>query len=592
MFQLTPDQAEAVAQLQRQRDAQGVAQAMAQAWPEVAERLQARWPAFVVAAAERGHQLGLADVAHWSRYVSLCCLWGVGFEAKPGFEWAHDIVADGRRAAGLQVHQLVTQSRQALAAQAAAAQAAGAAAAAPAPLTPAAFDKALAQLDTALAGWVSGRGLFTDVGLPPPPKACDLASVTVGWREPPGLMAYRVADGVASRQALPSWAPAAQVLTVPPDEPIQQAIISHAAGRGAQARLNLAVQALASCGDSTHPEVQHITPDGRSSWHGRDAALLSLALLAPADEAPDPQAGPAGIGHALPAPVHKVNVDSCGVRDAGAPFHQVSLAVQVHAATQWLTEVRHAALAPHQHPADGQPPAADAPSLCRLEADGVAQAVPSWQRNWRTLPARTRTGVEKLFNAWSRAMTGGVPRLEGELSPMVGHGLLCWGWQRRPDGSVALKADGQHDWVPLALDLTLTGQIELGGARAQLTLRAQGRDSWQQRVAEWGGEAAEGEGLAQSVHAWRHPFVLSLDAIAGTGPAMLSALQLPEPLAGAITGRCGLKPRPDGLGLQWFFTLQTEAVNLAWQVADPLRGDQRGRLELLPAMTLIDWSAG
>ena len=71
------------------------------------ERVDARE---VDVALERAQQLGLRDVAELARYVNLCCLWGVGFESKPGFEWAAAICAEPRLTPRLVLHQLLARA--------------------------------------------------------------------------------------------------------------------------------------------------------------------------------------------------------------------------------------------------------------------------------------------------------------------------------------------------------------------------------------------------------------------------------------------------------------------------------------------------
>ena len=85
---------------------------------------------------------------------------------------------------------------------------------------------------------------------------------------------------------------------------------------------------------------------------------------------------------------------------------------------------------------------------------------------------------------------------------------------------------------------------------------------------------------------------LHRDADPATGePALLSAGPLTDDLRGAITGECGLRARPDGRGYQWYYRLALEAVNVCLLRQDPVGGTQRQRRELIPALTLIDWSA-
>ena len=586
MLQLTPEQVERIERLQLGRDSAGLTQLLGEAWPDVAEKLQARWPAFVAAALERAHQLGLKDVATQARYASLCCLWGAGFENRPGFEWAAAICADPRLNATVRLHQLSQQSREELVRRQAGATPASQA------LAVAGFDKALAAVDAGLARVTLGRTIYLDQPLPPPPRACDIGAITFAVVEPKPLQAYQGQEAVWRRADLAPWAPPPETLSAPLDEPRLLPVLSRAPGAGASARLQLAVNAKAAC-DAHHPEVLHASAAGRLTWRGADTARLSLTLHAPPTPPPDAKLGPAGLAHGEPPDLQTVSIASCGIRDAGAPLGKLEFGLQVHAATQRLVEVRHGALPALAWPIEGEPPKPPtAATACHLEADGLAQPAPAWLQAWQALQPLGRAGLEKLFIAWSRQMAGTSGRLEAEVSPLVGQAAVTWGWQHEADGAIALRLQGAIDFAALMLDLRLTGELEWAGSRARVNLRAQGRNDWRMHLDMRGDEAAEGQGLAQARTSWRHPFVLAVEAIANGEPALLSAGPLAEPLRGAVVGECGLRPRPDGRGQQWFYRLAIEPVNVSLLRHDPLGGMQRQRRELLPALTLIDWSAG
>ena len=57
-------------------------------------------------------------------------------------------------------------------------------------------------------------------------------------------------------------------------------------------------------------------------------------------------------------------------------------------------------------------------------------------------------------------------------------------------------------------------------------------------------------------------------------------------------GACGLRPRPDGAGLQWFARLEVEPVQALLHVESPWLGRSSVFRTLLPAMPLLDWSLG
>lgn len=583
MLNLTAQQQELIAGLQTRRDAASLVLLLGQAWPEVAERLQGRWPAFVDVALERGQQLGLGSVAELARYASLCCLWGANFESKPRFEWAAEICAAPGLSPTVRLHQLNHRSREVLVRRSAKADPSQQA------MTPAGFDKALAAVETGLSRIAQGRAIYLDRPLPPPPRACDLGDVTFAVVEPKPLQAYQRQDATWRCADLAPWAPQPETLSAPLDEPRVLPVLSRAAGDGASARLQLAVSAQAAC-DAHHPEVLHQSAGGRLTWRGADTARLSLVLHAPPSPPPDPKLGPAGIGHGEPPDLQKVSISSCGIRNAGAPLGTLELGLQVHAATQHLAEVRHGAMPALSWPLEGEPPAADA--ACKLEADGQAQPAAPWLKAWQNLQPMARAGVEKLFAAWSRQVAGTSGHLDAELWPLVGQAAIAWGWQHEDDGAVAVRLQGAIDFAALVLDLRFTGELDWAGSRARVSLRAQGRSEWRMTLDQRGGTAAEGHGLAHAKLNWRHPFTMSLEGIATGEPALLSAGPLADQLRGAVVGECGLRPRPDGRGHQWFYHLAVEPVHVCLLKQDPLTGARRQRRELLPALTLIDWSAG
>lgn len=581
MLTLTADQLAQVQDLQLRRDAQSLHGVLSDAWPAVAQQLQARWPAFVDMALARGRALGLATVADLARYASLCCLWGASFETRPRFEWAASVAADTALSPALKLHQLTHGSRAELVRRAAKAVPGGEA------LTPAGFDQALTIVEAGLARAARGRSIFLDLPPPPRPRACDLAQLSFAVAEPGDLQVYQPQDGRWLRMAQTVAAAPPETLSAPLTEPRELAVLSRAAGRGSPARLQLAVSALTRCGDD-HPAVQHTSHIGRLAWRGADTARLALPLPAPPAPPVDPDRGPAGIGHAEAPERQTLAATSCGIRDAGAPLGEVALTLRVHDATQRLVEIRHGAAPAREWPAERSAPTpANTTAACHLQADGHAEAADAWRDAWLALQPQAEAGLEQLFNAWARAMDGTSAQMTAELSPLVGQASACWGWQRQADGSVALRVQAALDFTALVLDLHLRGELDWAGSRARVSLHAQGRVDWRTRL-----DLHDPAGLAEAKLAWRHPVTLSLEAIATGEPALLSAGPLPDDLRGALVGSCGLRPRPDGRGYAWFLKLAVEPVHVSLQRQDPVTGIERERRELVPALTLIDWSAG
>jgi hypothetical protein len=581
MVRLSFDQVDAIETLLVKRRAATVNGLLGQAWPLVVERLKDRWPAFVEAALLQAHRHGADDVQDMALYASLWCIWGAAFEDKPGFEWAREIVADPRRGAALKVHQLLHRTREELAKR----QPAGPTAAPV--VTAAQFDAALRTVELQMAQVGEGRAIFPREEPRTLIKACDVQTIDLMVAEPDTLNEYRHLPVGWQRTALPRIEAPPVHWTRAPELPLALATTSFALRGGTPARLNLKVQAVAQCDPKVHPEVAHLSAQGLLAWKGRDTQRLSLALYA---LPPDPAAPAPGIAALTPVDVHRLSITACGHRDAGAPFGAPQLEVRVVPATQWLTELRHATWPALAWPG-GTEAAPRTPPVLRLEADGAARDASGWQRGWAELPAKVRAGLDKLFNAWLRAVEN--PRLEVELSPLAGEAGITWGWRRTAPDTVAMRTVGRLDLIACAIDFRLGGELVHGGARARISVACKGGSELRTPIDELGGVAAiEGQDLKSMQRPFRFAFTIDVEPVAGPPLATLCVLPLAEGLSGAVAGEAGLKPRPDGAGFHWFFTLRSEPVTVTLQWSDPVLGTATIKRDLLPALALADWTAG
>jgi hypothetical protein len=587
MLRLNLDQADLLDQLVVRRHAAAISGVLAEAWPQMTQRLGERWPAFVEAALQQGRQHGIAHPQDLARYASLWCIWGPGFDAKPSFAWAAEVLADSRRPAALKVHQLVHRSREEVG------KLRPAAPGAPPVVTPAQFEAALEKVERQVGSLAAARAVFPEATPTRVPiVACDLATLDLMVAEVEGLQEYRHGPTGWQRAAVTPLGLSAVHWTRAPAEPLELAVPSRALRAGPVARLNLKVQAQAVCDPRVHPEVVHTGAQGRLAWKGRDTARLSLALYAPPDAAVGEPGFP-GVAAESQADVQRVRVGGCGLRDAGAPFGEAELAVRVVAATQWLVEVRHAAWPQMAWPAAERTIEAAPPATCKLQADGAPRDVAEWQRRWLALHGAFRDGMDKLFNAWNRAFDGQGTRLEVEASPLVGQGGITWGWRRVDASKVAMRTEGVLEFIAFAIDLQLVGELAHGGARSRIRVACKGRSELRMTLSQLGEEGPEGQDLKAAQRTWRFPCTLEVEPLASADLVSL----FPAPLAavtpvGAFVGECGLRPRPDGAGFQWFFALRTEPFVVSLQSADPIVGSGRLVRPLLPAMTLVDWSAG
>jgi hypothetical protein len=584
MLRLSWEQVEQLEAIVLKRHAASIHKVLAESWPAMTELLQERWPAFVEAAVMQGRRHGFVAAPELAAYASLWCIWGPAFEAKPAFSWAAEILSDNRRSTTLKLHQLAHRTRQELMRLGPART--GEASTVTAPQ----FDAALASVDRKVRQLAEARSIFISDSPPMAVQACDVGSIDMMLAEAGDVLEYRHAANGWQRLP-PGGAVAAPIRwTRVPEDPVELSVTSHALRAGPPARLNLRVDAPSVCDARVHPEIVHAGVGGRLAWKGRDAARLSLALYAlpPASE---PGAALPGIGAETLADSQTVSVSSCGLRDAGAPFGDLTLQLRVYPATQYLAEVRHAAWPAMAWPGTQEPLARPAASST-LEADGRTVDAAAWQRAWAGLHAAFRQGMERVYNEWNRALGDGGARLDVEASPLVGQAGLAWGWRRTSPSAVSMAIAGALDLLALAIDMRLSGELAEGAARARIELHCKGRSELRMTIAQLAGQGPDGHDLKSASRTWRFPFVLEIEPLVGSEPGTLSAAATPVPITGALVGECGLRPRADGAGHQWFFALRLEPVSVSLGLADPLLGSARLTKKIFPAMSLVDWSGG
>jgi len=590
MLRLSWEQFEQLEQLALRRRAAGIGAVLAEVWPALTERLQGRWSAFVEAAVLQGRKHGLVDTADLARYAGLWCIWGPAFDSKPAFAWAAEILADPRRSSTLKLHQLLHRTREELRRAELAVAKPGAAApgasGAPA-LDSAQFDAALAKVDARVATLAASRTVFPEATTTIAVKACDIGAIDLMIAEPDDLQEYRHTANGWHRTAVPRIESPALHWTHAPEPAVELAVTSRPLRAGMPARMNLIVETVAACDVKVHPEIVHVAASGRLTWKGRDAARLSLALYALPRR---PEDTLAGIGALTVADAQTVDVSSCGLRDAGAPFGAVKVGLRVYPASQWMLEIGHAAWSPMLWPAVPEAPVADA--RCRLECDGAVVDSASWQRAWSSLRGLFRQGLDRLFNEWTRVLDGQATRLEVEASPLVGQAGLTWGWRRTSASTAGMRVEGALDLLAMSIDLRLSGEIVEGPARSRIRLLCKGRSELRTPISEIAGEGVEGQTLKSAVRNWRFPFSLEIEPLAAAEPATLGVAGVAVPVQGALTGECGLRARADGAGHQWFFALRVEPISIVVELVDPLLGARRQTRKICGAMTLVDWSAG
>jgi hypothetical protein len=286
-----------------------------------------------------------------------------------------------------------------------------------------------------------------------------------------------------------------------------------------------------------------------------------------------------------------VSISSCGLRDAGAPFGHLAIQLRVFPATQYLLQLRHAAWPAMAWPATNEAAAAPA-ALCTIEADGKPADAASWQRAWVGLHAAFRQGMERLYNEWDRAVVGGSARLEVEASPLVGQARLTWGWRRTAPSVVAMRIAGSLDLLALAIDMRLSGQLAEGSARARMAIHCKGRSELRMTVAQLGAAAAEAQDLKSAVRTWRFPLLLDIE------PACRCRAGDAERRVHARSDHRRDRRRVRlARSRRWcrapvVLRLARGAGRRRARRRRPAARQRPHREKHLPAMSLVDWSAG
>jgi hypothetical protein len=198
-------------------------------------------------------------------------------------------------------------------------------------------------------------------------------------------------------------------------------------------------------------------------------------------------------------------------------------------------------------------------------------------------------GAEETVTLARAAADG---RLEAEPRLLCGSAAITWGWAEGPQGMLSppfYRIAGSMDLIACQLSLRFSGTLLLHGSSTRLQLHCGACErlqfGWERNADDADPQAV----LAPALASFRQPFVLAMDSLAQDELAIVDAA---APVTGALVGSCGLRPRADGLGLQWFVKLSLEPVSVVLNLHDPLLGEQELVRPLLPAMNLVDWSLG
>lgn len=542
-------------------------------WPAVAERLGDRQAAFLASAAQSAARHGLVDALSQARYLNLCFAFGPGFELKPQHEWALALLADERLQPLVKLHQVLHRARAEL-------QRSGGDAA------------TLLRADTRLLDDADAALQAQDRDAAPLPRqACDIEALELRVLDSDWRHEYRLLGGQWQHVPGPAVPPALRITAEQP-APERLHLLTHAAGRGPLARLQLRQALHAVCGER-HPAARWLSAEGLSQWHGHEAKAVSWPVGSLA--ATPPALGLALAEESAPA-VHLLQVPSCGLRDMGVPLGPQALQVWAWPADQWLWVMQREPASESQWPAESAAPAPaattpSAPTRCRIERDGQPVDARGWVAGFdQQLAQAWQQAMQALFAAWQRSAEQATLRATPGL--LTGRAAMTWGWREGSAGLAAepvLRVAGELD-LACSLALTLQGDMDLGGSRARVQLQAEGSQTLCQPVLRDTPRPGLLETVLPLAAELRLPFTITVDPIAHDDGLVWREA---GPCSGALTLSAGLRPRQSGgSGWQWFVRAALEPVMAPLVLHDPVLGLTHRQLALLPALPLIDWSLG
>lgn len=584
MISLSQEQFDRLEAIAQERGLRRLTEALGAAFPQAAARAGDRFAAALAHGVQRAAAYGLTEARCVARYLSTWLVFGAEFESKPGQEWAAGVLTGDGRHQGAKAFQLcrraaeeLEQQRPRMSSQ-----------------TPTreAFEAAIVSLDRALeeVGLVASMrpAPVVRLGVPCDIDAVDLRLAAHDWRRQ-----YTLVGGSWQRVAVEPG-PTQVTLASAVDEalrlPARLAVISGRQGSKDLVKLRLRSKSAACCDPAVHPLVSHGSSAGLTRWRGELSRDVVLNLQA----GPAPQAMPGDLLPTMAAEelpqASRIEFSSCGVRDRGVPLGDLQTEVDVFPSPQVLLAWQRQARGPMSWPG-ALPDAAPAPR-CRIERDGELVDSRAWGARLQDLDRQLAESLEQLLLIWEREARVSNARVSAEPAVLAGSAGLTWGWADAPEGITGrphMRIDAMADMVACRLALQLDGQFDLGGSRSLLRLSCAG----EARQAYRWTRGPDAPPLAASLKAvqldFSLPFELQLTSIAHEGLALLS---LAEPVKGAVVGRCGMRTRPTGAGLEWYAQIEIEPVSVRLRLVDPLQGEQLLQRPLLPACRLLDWSLG
>ena len=554
-----------------------VGESVATHWPELHTRLGSRAGEFLDLVLGNASSHAIAQNAAILRFVNLCCALGPNFERRPENEWALAILADERLAEWLKLHQLVARGATELQRR---------------PAEGRATRDQLLRADGALldAEDQQDRAINSE-SVTLARLACDLEAVDIRLLEVDWRREYRNIASTWQRVPVSGAITSIRIDLAHP-APAIVCVLTHAPATGPEARLQIRLLTQSVCDLDHHPRVVFAGDHGLWSWQGHAARAVSWLV-----HAHPPQAASNGLGATLVEETvprtSLLQASTCGLRDEGVPVGPLHTHVWAYPADQWLFVLQRETGPELRWPRSDRTPAEPSflPSRCRIERDGVSQPSARWAQAFSdTLDPALLRGFDALFAAWQQASTDASMTLTAGL--LSGRATLTWGWREGAQGLAGaplMRVLGEFD-LHNPIDLSLSGEVVLGITRTRVRLRVTGDGVMTRQIAREQAVPGLLDALLPAVARWRLDYRIEFDPIAVAEGALWTEA---GPCSGTLTGEAGLRPRvTGGSGWQWYARLDSEAVCLPICIHDPVLGQTRRTLTLLPALKLLDWNLG
>lgn len=550
---------------------------VARFWPEVHGRLGELLGAFVETVQANAVSYQITSAPASARFFNICCAMGPNFERKPENEWALAILADERLGEWVKLHQLLTRASTELKTRQAVGRGLSDALLRTDGLILDEFDATSAAASSEA---VALSRLSCDL------EAVDLRLLEIDWRRE-----YRHQEGVWQRVAAAPANPSIRIVAGTP-APAMVCVLTCPGTAGVMARLQVRLLTHALCDQDKHPLVEFAGDHGVLAWRGHQARAVSWQVQSVPPVRSGDGLGAILIEESLPA-TSLLRASTCGLRDAGVPVGDVQTFVWAYPADQWLFAMQRTARAMQEWPraasAQQGPPAQG--TRIRIERDGVAVAAKAWVGAFDdALDAALLQGLDALFTGWQASTTDASMRASTSL--LVGAASFTWGWREDRAGlgeRPVMRVEGELDLVH-AIDWILTGEVLLAGTRTRVRLLLQGEVPWRRQFRREAAAPGLADTLMPLSAAWQLGYRLEFDPVATDEGAVWSEV---APCTGSINGEVGLRPRASaGSGWQWFARIESAPVAVQVGLHDPVLGRIRKTLALMPAVKVLDWSAG